>query len=158
MVNAQQWINNKFPTKWSKENAKVLLIGKEYASEPDPIATGEREFAFPQMSFLEGELDLNEFSNLEELVICSQKITSLSVDKLGDKLFRLWLKSNLELKNLHLADYPNFLFLDFHLVSSAQLKIITPQLIKLKQENQSLCKQLEIYQQQYEAKQEHLPK
>jgi hypothetical protein len=59
---------------------------------------------------------------------------------------------------LHLADYPNFLFLDFHLVSSAQLKIITPQLIKLKQENQSLCKQLEIYQQQYEAKQEHLPK
>jgi hypothetical protein len=41
------------------------------------------------MSFLEGELDLNEFSNLEELVICSQKITSLSVDKLGDKLFRL---------------------------------------------------------------------
>ncbi|CAB4397874.1 unnamed protein product [Rhizophagus irregularis] len=64
MVKAQQWINEKFPSREDKDKVKKLCI--HLGEGTNKINQSNYEFF---NTTLEGELDLNGFTNLEDLAI-----------------------------------------------------------------------------------------
>ena len=61
MVNAQKYINQKYPTQQEREEKKVLDISRKRKG-------------------LEGNLDLSDFKNLEELNCYSNCLTNLNLN------------------------------------------------------------------------------
>jgi Leucine-rich repeat (LRR) protein len=70
MVNAQEYINKKFPTVESKINCHKLNIGKKDENNPQGI----------KANLLEGSLDLTGFTNLKTLWCGGQQITELKLN------------------------------------------------------------------------------
>lgn len=117
IYDAQDWINEKFPTLTSKQNVRQLII--KPISDPaggiiDPIINeGMGRYQF--FLFLEGKLDLKDFTNLINLSITGspQRTKILTEINLVScrGLKSLWLE-NLGLKSLVLGEHPNLISFD----------------------------------------------
>ncbi|GBC03144.1 hypothetical protein RclHR1_00050052 [Rhizophagus clarus] len=101
MMKAQQWINEMFPSQAGKEKVKKLYI--RINGGTDIISQSNYEFFNAK---LEGELDLNEFKNLEDLRFWGngteqlQSITNLKINQCS-KLVKLYIDcTNLSELNL----------------------------------------------------------
>jgi hypothetical protein len=101
MVKAQQWLNEMFPSQLGKEKVKKLCIC--LIGGTDKFEQTDYEFSNTE---LEGELDLNEFKNLEDLTFWGngvgqlQQITNLKINQCS-KLQRLYIDcTNLSELNL----------------------------------------------------------
>ncbi|CAG8440159.1 9302_t:CDS:1 [Scutellospora calospora] len=111
MVNAKEWLNEKIPVN-QRAKAISLYIYKQcqsghtvYQNNCNYCASKNNIYAAPNFLFynttLEGELDLKDFVNLQQLYICGtgqdqnqqQKLTRLWIDKCN-KLNRLQIKFN----------------------------------------------------------------
>ncbi|GES86222.1 hypothetical protein GLOIN_2v1474482 [Rhizophagus clarus] len=100
-MKAQQWINEMFPSQAGKEKVKKLYI--RINGGTDIISQSNYEFFNAK---LEGELDLNEFKNLEDLRFWGngteqlQSITNLKINQCS-KLVKLYIDcTNLSELNL----------------------------------------------------------
>ncbi|CAG8546734.1 2866_t:CDS:1 [Scutellospora calospora] len=126
MVNANEWLNEKIPVN-QRAQATSLYIYRQcqsghtvHQNNCNNCVNKNNCSTAPTFQFyntvLEGELDLNDFVNLQQLSICGtgqgqdqqQKLTSLKIDKCN-KLDRLTINfNNTSLNNLFGENNSNF--------------------------------------------------
>lgn len=82
MINAQDWLNQKFPTRESKENVKVLVFFYDYTACSNYVEYTDNKnskSSSKEPIKIEGDLDLSEFISLESLDMSLLPITSLKL-------------------------------------------------------------------------------
>jgi Leucine-rich repeat (LRR) protein len=107
MKNAQEWLNETYPTKNQREEVRKIFIDrKEEESFPKlQLFSDNSENNHYLAVKLEKKLDLSDFVNLEMLFIEGQKITELKISNCS-KLSYLNCSNN-ELKSLNLNNLTN---------------------------------------------------
>ena len=103
MVNAQDWLNQQFPTPESKNQVlhiKVELLGNgdRNSSETRPLSTVNPEVCHWFNAYLEGELNLNGFTQLKSLSISGR-------DGFGQNLTLIDLSDCWQLEKLELISF-----------------------------------------------------
>ena len=68
MITAQEWLNEKFPTKESRAKVKSLCLRSGPESGENTIYTQPQDRRFGNLN-LTGELDLSDFTGLDHLGI-----------------------------------------------------------------------------------------
>lgn len=97
MISAQEFLQTKFPTEEGKKKVKTLSICSYYPySSVNPNPTDEEHYYFAG-TWLNGELDLSDFVNLESLYIRDQSQISLKGCEKLEKLENIKVSDNLSL-------------------------------------------------------------
>lgn len=116
MVNAQEWLNNKYPREERAEIRGLLIKSAEYQNEDvdefplfqiDSIPQENRNYLDTSLT---GELNLTDFVNLEKLIINDQHVTKLIINNCA---------------NLSILDCSNNYLENLDLTNLSQLKIFS---------------------------------
>lgn len=134
-MNAREWLEDKYPDKEKRaEQQSLILIGNEIRK----AWSGNIESGY-EMINLEDELDLNDFTSLEKLIINGQLISGLKINKCL-RLNHLVINANDLLSEIDISKNLELIHLDFN----DNLKLISPvgQLSEISEKRKNEIKRL----------------